>query len=365
MKSPEAMFPAKLLLFGEYSILLGSSALSLPFPHFNAYLKYVSDETATSIVRAPNSISESTLGTVFIDASRGEAESNRQLRHFYDYLAGDQTVSGTFLDLNHFLADLNQGIYLESDIPQRYGMGSSGALCASVYHRYSLETNHPVKSPGQARLDDPIPPGSNLKSDAGVDAQSPLQQPDQEIISALRNRFRMMESFFHGKSSGFDPLVSYLKTPLHQGKEGTVSSVTIKSSSPMPKVMLVDSGLHGETGPLVHDFLQKFIPGGLISSKGKELTRLTDAAIVAFLSNNFDESWNSIVQLSLFQFKEMIHLVPQHLRAIWSEGIQTGIFSLKLCGSGGGGYLLCFTRNPDTAAAYFDRKKIQSIMVFS
>lgn len=171
----------------------------------------------------------------------------------------------------------------------------------------------------------------------------------------------MMESFFHGKSSGFDPLVSYLKMPLLLGKDGTVATVKIKDDPSMPTVMLIDSGVHGETGPLVHDFLQKFMPGGLITAKGKELVRLTDAVIVAFLSNNSDESWNSIARLSLFQFKEMIHLVPHHLHAVWSEGIQTGKFSFKLCGSGGGGFLLCFTHHSESTAAYFDRKNIRTI----
>lgn len=365
MKSLDAVFPAKLLLFGEYSILLGSSALSLPFPHFNASLKLSCEEPGTSSVMLANSNTESIQGTGSDDASGGEAESNRQLRHFFNYLVDDKTGIDAFLDLNCFLADLNKDMYLQSDIPQRYGLGSSGALCASVYHRYYLVRNHPVKSFCTAGSQDPLPPEMNLKSGGGVDEQNPLQPPDHETMSVLRNRFKMMESFFHGKSSGFDPLVSYLKMPLLQGKDGTVAYVTIKSCSSMPKVMLVDSGLHGETRPLVHDFLQKFIPGGLITSQGKELTRLTDAAIVAFLSNNSDESWNSITQLSQFQLKEFIQLVPQNLRAVWSEGIRTGIFSLKLCGSGGGGYLLCFTRNSETAAAYFDRKKIRTIMVFS
>jgi mevalonate kinase len=44
----------------------------------------------------------------------------------------------------------------------------------------------------------------------------------------------------------------------------------------------------------------------------------------------------------LNNFKPMI---PEQFHAIWQKGIDTNDYYLKLCGSGGGGYILGFTRH--------------------
>ena len=59
---------------------------------------------------------------------------------------------------------------IDSNIPIGYGLGSSGAVTACIYERYAVKTTK------------------------------------QETT---RTRLAQMESFFHGKSSGIDPWVSY------------------------------------------------------------------------------------------------------------------------------------------------------------
>ena len=44
----------------------------------------------------------------------------------------------------------------------------------------------------------------------------------------------------------------------------------------------------------------------------------------------------------LQNFKPMI---PKEYRELWRKGIETNTYYLKLCGSGGGGYILGFTKN--------------------
>ena len=58
-------WPAKLLLFGEYSILLGSQALSMPLSAFGAGFRYLSPEQPDLQVAT---------------------ESNRQLGELLDFL---------------------------------------------------------------------------------------------------------------------------------------------------------------------------------------------------------------------------------------------------------------------------------------
>jgi mevalonate kinase len=36
-------------------------------------------------------------------------------------------------------------------------------------------------------------------------------------------------------------------------------------------------------------------------------------------------------------------MIPQNFQSLWQRGIETNDYYLKLCGSGGGGYILGFT----------------------
>jgi mevalonate kinase len=38
-------------------------------------------------------------------------------------------------------------------------------------------------------------------------------------------------------------------------------------------------------------------------------------------------------------------MIPKLYRDLWKEGIDTNSYYLKLCGSGGGGYILGFTKD--------------------
>ena len=313
----EIIYPAKLLLFGEYSILLGSSALSMPFSSFGASLQFMKRE-----------------GTDSVEA----AESNHHLQKLCDHFLKSPEVFSEFLNLDRFSNDLINGLYLSSTIPQCYGMGSSGALCAAIYSRYGVKVTNP--SSGQS--------GENL------------------IL--LRQMFTMMESFFHGKSSGFDPLVSYLKKPLLLGNDGVAMLVDLPLhlfNESQIELILIDSGLPCKTGPLVRDFLDRFAPGGEIATSGINLISMTNSCIETLVQRDIVGFGDEINRLSHFQFAELNHLIPIHLRTSWYDGLQCGLFSMKLCGSGGGGYLVCFTRDKKETVKYFKNKMIPVLHVFS
>ena len=75
-------------------------------------------------------------------------------------------------------------MYFDSSIPQGYGVGSSGALVAAIYDKYA------------------------------TDKITVLENLTREKLLKLKIIFSKMESFFHGKSSGLDPLNSYLSLPI-------------------------------------------------------------------------------------------------------------------------------------------------------
>ena len=42
-------------------------------------------------------------------------------------------------------------------------------------------------------------------------------------------------------------------------------------------------------------------------------------------------------------------MIPKLYRQLWKDGIESNAYYLKLCGSGGGGFILGFTEDIDTA----------------
>jgi mevalonate kinase len=114
------------------------------------------------------------------------ASSNENLNHFAGYLKQLQQDNPELVAFNiqALQNDIDKGMYFDSSIPQGYGVGSSGALVAAIYDKYATQKI------------------------------TILENLTREKLLALKKIFAAMESFFHGKSSGLDPLNSYLSLPI-------------------------------------------------------------------------------------------------------------------------------------------------------
>jgi mevalonate kinase len=49
--------------------------------------------------------------------------------------------------------------------------------------------------------------------------------------------------------------------------------------------------------------------------------------------------------LSKFQFEHFKPMIPKLFNKMWKRGLDSGEYYLKLCGAGGGGFILGFTKN--------------------
>jgi galactokinase/mevalonate kinase-like predicted kinase len=56
-------------------------------------------------------------------------------------------------------------------------------------------------------------------------------------------------------------------------------------------------------------------------------------------------------------------LVPDEFIPLWETGLKEGSFALKLCGSGGGGFLLCISRRKESTAHHFNHRKLTFLPV--
>lgn len=115
MRGP--LFYSKILLFGEYGIIKDSKGLSIPYNFYKGALKIEEHRT-----KATN-------------------ESNACLKRFTEYLVTLQNEKENLVafDMEALHADIDKGLYFDSSIPQGYGVGSSGALVAAIYDKYSIE----------------------------------------------------------------------------------------------------------------------------------------------------------------------------------------------------------------------------------
>ena len=292
MKGP--LFYSKILLFGEYGIIEDSKGLSIPYNFFNGALKFSKLETKDS------------------------KKSNKILLKFHKYLSGIHDLN---LDLRKFEKDLSKGIFFDSSIPQGYGVGSSGAIVAAVYDKYSKSK---------------IKISENLNRNKLVD---------------LRNIFSQMESFFHGKSSGLDPLNSYLSIPIliESKNKIDVTGIPIEKVNGEGAIFLLDSGQMGSTATMVEIFMKKMKDEGFRKMLNAKFIKYTNSCVDSFLKGDLKNLFKNTKILSGIVFENFKPMIPNKFHKIWKTGIESGSYFLKLCGSGGGGYILGFAPNIEKA----------------
>jgi mevalonate kinase len=314
MKIKDSLFYAKILLFGEYGIIEDSMGLSIPYNKFNGCLKI--DERQDDFTRL----------------------SNADIKKFFDYLLSLKNANELpcEFDFKSLENDLNQGLYFDSSIPQGFGVGSSGALVASIYDRYGVHK---------------------------IEVQS--QQQGDEILK-LKQIFSKLESFFHGKSSGLDPLICYLNLPVLIQSKTQLDTVGLPSPNVNGKgaIFLMDSGTTGQTQNMVSIFLEKCKNEGFRNIIKHQFKKYNDECIHAFLNKDFKPLMTSIKSLSQLVYDNFSPMIPDNYKQLWKEGIDSNSYYLKLCGSGGGGFILGFTHDYEQAAEKLKDQKLQVIYTF-
>ena len=312
MKGP--LFYSKILLFGEYGIIKDSKGLSIPYNFYNGALKVDENPSAEAV------------------------KSNSSLRKFVTYLENLQTeqLELVTFNLEVLKADVERGMYFDSSIPQGYGVGSSGALVAAIYDKYA---------------DNKITVLENLT---------------REKLLELKTIFSQMESFFHGKSSGLDPLNSYLSIPILINSKDNIEATGIPTQSTNGKgaVFLLDSGIVGETAPMVNIFMENLKDQGFRTMLKNQFVKYTDACVENCLGGDMKSLFSNTKKLSKVVLNNFKPMIPEQFHGIWQKGIDTNDYYLKLCGSGGGGYILGFTEDLEKAKESLKDYKLEVVYNF-
>jgi len=204
---------SKILLFGEHIVIKGADALAMPLERFAGQWAYAKD---------------------------GDAEALQyDLKDFAKYLH-KQDVD---IDAKAFIVELDKGLYFDSDIPNGFGAGSSGAIYK--------------------------------KSNACL--------------------------------------------------------------------FLLNTHIARQTGPFVEIFLKKYTEPRFADICESTLIPTSNLAIDCFINQELDVLRQAFNMISNIQLEYFAEFIPKQYYQMWDYGNSQDLFSLKLCGAGGGGFILGLT----------------------
>src|SRR5699024_857723 len=308
---------SKILLFGEYALLHEGMALVIPCDLYNGRLDFYKATTESE--------------------KKIALQSNEFLKKFCEFVAS-HTNEEFVLEVKQFEQELEQGLFCRSTIPQGYGLGSSGALVAAIFLRYLRKAK-------------------NVKDE--------LKHVTYQKLEELKNNLGKLESYFHGMSSGLDPLSIILNEPIlyKNTNEIVTAKLPLRTETDENVVFLLDTKHPRSTSDMMNRF-NKLMKDDVFKAKfGEYVINNNNEAIQSFLNNDSESFYTSMHNLSSFQLREMKDFFPENFRKDVAKGLDNGDYYLKICGAGGGGFMLGFTRDwkaTQTKLKDYTLKKIYS-----
>jgi mevalonate kinase len=295
-------FPAKVLLFGEHIINRGARGLAVPTYNYSGFFRFekLNDKAFT--------------------------HSNQSLHKLAEFIIGNDAIQ-KHIDTNQLLSDIEDGLIFESNIPVGYGLGSSGALVAAL-----------VKAYGDKKI-----LATNLHE-------------QKKFLAAI-------ESFFHGKSSGLDPIVSFTGEPLIVSDLSTERVTLKKSKNQYVDISLIDTHISRSTSTWVNHFLKRSKVAPFDKVLELSYKPANELCIESFLANKHASFWKALKIISQLQYDYLTDFIPKSFHQIWKDGLQNNEYYLKICGAGGGGFILCFSKT-EAREQVLKSMEINSILRF-
>lgn len=266
--------PAKILLFGEYAVLYGARAFAVPSNIYYGKLNF-GDLLQPTVLY-----------------------SNKNLRIFAKYL---EKNFKDVIQTDELLYDIEQGLYLQTNIPQGFGLGSSGVLVASIAKHYAKYENF--------------------------------------TLDELHNLLKNMENAFHGNSSGIDPLVSFLNENIIIQNE---KIQVYKQKIPNINYKLIDSGNPRNTKHFVGIFKEKMLDKTFYKKFRTKYIVTNNLLLESYLKEDTSLFEVLLAELSYLQLEMFAEMIPFNIIQKWRNALKEKTSAYKLCGAGGGGMFLQF-----------------------
>lgn len=271
----ERTFPSKVLLLGEYAAISGGESIAIPWSYFEGrWMKH----------------------TI-------QVEHKKILKSFLKYFEDQKSP---FFYFDEWKKDLKKDITFHSTIPVGYGVGSSGALVAGIFHRYAK---------------------------------------DQDLtLVELKEVFIAMESYFHGTSSGIDPLVSYLERGIIV-KKGDLQICDYEDISILNHIYLWNTKISRKTKPLVEWYRARLEDVSFKAIVEEQFIPVNSLALKALLVDDIEKWERAFTKISELQRLYFDPMIPSELREHWDMITRLDDVMIKLCGAGGGGFYLLYAKD--------------------
>jgi mevalonate kinase len=291
------IFPSKLLLLGEYTIIQNSSALAIPYSNYRSHWSDVVFANPSQENVIDENFSKASLEQIFEDLKKLKLPK---------------------LHLSKMKKDLDNGLWVCSNSPIGYGLGSSGAVCAAIYDRYAVRK--------------------------------------ATDLEKLKKDLARLEHSFHGKSSGIDPLISYSNYPLWIHSNKKIESIKFSQTKENNKgaIFIVDTQRPRISTPLINYFVDRCKDTEFLSDFVGPVSAAVERAIPALIKQDYTTLLEAVALISELQFMYLPPMIPEEMQQLWMQGIESHDFYLKLCGAGGGGFLLGFTEDWEATLPYLE-----------
>jgi mevalonate kinase len=279
-------FPAKVLLFGEYAVLEGSEALAGPLHEFYG---------------------QWSVGSTDLDVPEVDFKA---LHEHIEKLIDNRILT---FHIDEMKNDYKEGWRFSTNIPVGYGLGSSGAFTAALYEKYG-EGDYAKMAPNK-----------------------------------VKRHMALIESFFHGESSGIDPTISIHDKAIRTGYEwkfvdGNIFE-PIKDNG--LRFFLFDSGTERSSKSLIAHFKTQTTSPKFRNEVLEPLVHTNRNAIEATLKGD-PSLWQHFEEISKIQFSHFEPMIVDNVLNIWADSFSDDVpYLLKVCGAGGGGYYLGLTTDID------------------
>lgn len=283
------IYTSAIMLVGEYGVMAGGSALTIPFQKSNVRVRKAGD--------------------IPTGKEKEASQSQTYLKSLYKFI-GDLPAD-TFHavpNLDFFYQNL-ESVWFERNIPTGYGLGNSGAISAAIYDLFFFESR--------------IVPLSHQKEDLAT-IESCFHRLPKDLSQLAKN------------NSGVEVLTCFTGKPLYFKDDGMIQQVEfnpVKIPSGY-RLFLLDSEETFDSAPLVRQFLRQMEDPGFASSVRNEYHIINKKLIEALLGGNNADPGLLIRVLSDFQYTHFREMIPDGILDLWIEGQVTNEFYLKLSGSG-------------------------------